>query len=808
MLYGGALLLLCALGLLLVRSGPPWPRLLALFSALAFLLAALDPRAEVERREPPRVHALLTAPGELAQIAEQRLQRVVEQVPGASLAVQVGEAGALGRQWLQALLRAGPGQRERLLVWSGPSPAVPGASAGIVATAAPVLPFDPEQWVLQQNAALQVGRPAELWLGRPDDEQQLEAQVRVRGGDGSLLLDRRVQTLPGYFAPLDFVPDKPGRATVEVEVPIDGAVLRRSGDLAIGEPMPVLVVEDGGVAAAALQAQGVRVARSERVPDDLAGYAAVVLLLPQFATVQQRLVDAVDDGMGLFVGGEALPKSGEPLAAVLPVQVLPAASPFGDGPGGGDSKPGEGEPKRPETAPPPRTDVPPPHPDAPPDDQTPPSGDTTNAQGQPGQLAETERRDIAIVLVVDRSGSMGTLVDNTGNTRMSYAKTSALLTAKALQGGDEVGIVSFGNDDQETVVLPMTRATEAAKVKQGVEQLHHYNNEQTWLRSALLRARDLLRPGKFAVKHVVVITDGELYGQEFTILREKAHELRAQGITVSIVQVGGRSIDATAGNNPEQITNDGGGRYLPVSDPTKVPVFVSMEVTRALGSVGRKPRGEGDQTGPDVPPPPKPAPPKPEPPKPEPPKPEPSKPEATRLAVHAVTDSRLLLPKPAKGWPSLGAAVTCSGRPDAWFLLAVGSEGSPLLAYCNHGLGRIAAFAADLTGPACVAFREDQDFPARLSQWVEALRSPNAAPAVRDLLRTTTVTPLRPTPAELQAMAPDATVPVQSLQDYEVPPPRTVFSSIGLAPEWALYALLAVLVLALGEWAAARRLPR
>ncbi|MFY9341686.1 MAG: hypothetical protein WAT39_04305 [Planctomycetota bacterium] len=44
---------------------------------------------------------------------------------------------------------------------------------------------------------------------------------------------------------------------------------------------------------------------------------------------------------------------------------------------------------------------------------------------------------LAIVLLIDRSGSMGAALAG-GRTRMSYAKTSALRTAQALGQGDLV----------------------------------------------------------------------------------------------------------------------------------------------------------------------------------------------------------------------------------------------------------------------------------------------------------------------------------------------------------------------------------
>ena len=73
---------------------------------------------------------------------------------------------------------------------------------------------------------------------------------------------------------------------------------------------------------------------------------------------------------------------------------------------------------------------------------------------------EVDRHSVAMVLVIDRSESMGTVL-STGLTKMSYAKTSALRTAQALDAGDRVGVVSFGNRNEGRVELPLTDALQA-----------------------------------------------------------------------------------------------------------------------------------------------------------------------------------------------------------------------------------------------------------------------------------------------------------------------------------------------------------
>ena len=211
------------------------------------------------------------------------------------------------------------------------------------------------------------------------------------------------------------------------------------------------------------------------------------------------------------------------------------------------------------------------------------------AEKEAPQLPIVERGSIAMVLVVDRSGSMGTSLSN-GRTKMSYAKSSALRTAQALSDGDQVAIVTYGNKGQGRIELPMTAATAEEQVRSGVDHLAHAS-ELTFLLGGLQVAEQLLRGTTAAVKHVIVITDGEFDTSEDIALRALARRMRnEQQASVSVIAI----TDAFTGSGfkklSEELTKDGGGQFVPTDDPTTVPVFVVAEVTRALQRVGRKVR--------------------------------------------------------------------------------------------------------------------------------------------------------------------------------------------------------------------------
>ncbi|MCU0862583.1 MAG: VWA domain-containing protein [Planctomycetes bacterium] len=764
----GAALLLAAVGLLAVRTAPAaarwsmWCLLLAIGA-----LALRDPAVGFDRRE------------------------------RAALAVAtVADAAALRTRLLQAAAAVGPPAVELAVHWReslsalDPAPG-PFARLGAAAALPTPMPFAPAALQLLALAPAAVDRPLALQLAAVPVAVPWPAVLRLRVA-GDVVAEERLQLGPSTAVLTAYVPSRAGVHEVELVAELDGRRLSALGELPVGPAPEVLLLEPSGLAAAALKAQGLAVVSAASPPDDWRRYAAVVIGQPLPVAAQQELLAAVIDGTGAFVLAPAFDAPGAPMRALLPLRPLPPVAGPEAGPGNGRA------PARPNAEP----STPPP---PPPPSTTPPRGDTEGAGRVAPEPIEVDKRSIAMVLVVDRSGSMGNLVGGTGYTKMSYAKTSALQTARALGPGDLVGLVTFGNKDAGRVELPLTDATATAAVRAGIEALKHAT-EQTFLLSGLRLAHDRLRACAAAVKHVVVISDGEFFTSERIALQDEALAMRGDRISLSVISIVDASTDPAFKTLAEELTRDGGGTFLPTSDPSLVPTFVTAEVTRALQRVGRKPRpGDGGPAqsappAPEAPPPPPPPPPAPE--------PAPEVPPPQAIVVRALTPSRLLLPTPS-AWPTLGAAVAGEAPLDAQVLLIAGEEGWPLLAFGNRGLGRVGAFAADLCGPDGAEFRREAAFSARLAQWVQTLLPALPAEAPRSLLQQVTVTPPAPWPAEraaLAAMAGTEPVPVDALPQ---PGPQLVRHEHSLVPAGAQWLLLGLVGVAAAErWLRLRALRR
>jgi hypothetical protein len=344
---------------------------------------------------------------------------------------------------------------------------------------------------------------------------------------------------------------------------------------------------------------------------------------------------------------------------------------------------------------------------------------------------------------------MGAKLRN-GRTKMSYAKSSALRTAQALDSGDRVGVVSFGGFERARIELPMTDATEESSVQAGIEKLAFFN-EATYLLKGMRLAHGMLGNEQAAVKHVVVISDGEFNVQQS--LGREAFLMKSEGkITVSIISIIDEHTDAGFQAKAKDIADDGGGMFIATQNVEAVPVLVSAEVTRALRRVGRTPRVDGNGNQPSAKPPEK-APDEKQPEQPKPEQPMPSESDEAksqaRLPVHAVTTSPLLEPEPSV-WPSLGSAVRSEAPLESRVLLVAGDEGWPLLAYANRGLGRVGAFGAELSGDSGREFREASAFPGWLSQWLRATSAARDAVQSKDLREHGDVAPRAPVPADVR----------------------------------------------------------
>ncbi|MFO1051557.1 MAG: VWA domain-containing protein [Planctomycetota bacterium] len=583
-------------------------------------------------------------------------------------------------------------------------------------------PFDADDLQLSLRGSAQRDRPLAVELrlsarARAALQAGAHAELTLRAADGHELAHVAQAVTDGIIA-VECVPTASGTLSVELDLaPGDAArMLRWEGHVAVGQGQQVLLLgARSDTLVHALQAQGVRAERIDSLPAELDPRAVVVALAAVPAADALRLQRFVDDGGGLLLvgaeGGGALPRESDALAALSPLPRLPDPPPIVP-----PSDQGTAPTRQAVDAPPEALPTPP--------SKAPGEDVSGTLAGQSQQQsterdAVVERRAVAMVLVVDCSGSMSLPVGGVGGrAKIELARASARATADLLEAGDELGVIGFGIETR--TILPFAPLPGAAALEQAMARMDAVDPD-TLIGGAMKRAEEWIKDCKAPVRHVVVITDGELQDPVDAALGQSvARRLGESGVQVSAILVVPDG-EFTRADRLHRITELGRGRFVQEAKGDSIPRFVADVTTTALRAAGRRPGPASD--APPKPPDPEPEkPPKPPEPEPTPPPPVPVPPSLPQpIEVLVVEDSPLLRASGAAGFPPLFGITRVVAAENATVLLAT-REGTPLFAWRHFGLGRVAAFASDLDGPWSSKWREDPAFPARLATFVTALR--------------------------------------------------------------------------------------
>jgi uncharacterized membrane protein len=443
----------------------------------------------------------------------------------------------------------------------------------------------------------------------------------VAADDVALPLGRSTFTVPVPAGEAGF-----RRIEARVTAPADTQPLNNRGAAfseVEGPPRVLLVAGDAGRAAplrAALEAARVRVsevapAQTPANPQDLRQFAAVMLVDASAAEVapaaQRALASYVRDqggGLAMIGGAQSFGAGGwrrTPLAEVLPVELDPPTT--------------------------------------------------------------ENRPDLALALVIDRSGSMAEAAGD-GRTKLDLAKDAVYLATQGLASSDQVGVLVF--DDAAEEVLPLQRLPDVFTVEESLSRVSIGGG--TNIRAGVELAAPALAAVDARVKHMILLTDGldeSNYGDLIDRLRE-------QRTTVTIISIGGDANPAL-----EDVARRGGGAFYRVTSGEEVPEIFLRETVRVAG----RDIAEGAFT------------------------------PAVALAVPPV--------RGLGGLPPLYGHNVTTAREEARTLLT-GPERAPVLAVWQYGLGRSLAWTSDLTGQWARDWVGWAPFPAFAAGMVDALLPP------------------------------------------------------------------------------------
>ncbi|MFN8521060.1 MAG: VWA domain-containing protein [Chloroflexota bacterium] len=263
--------------------------------------------------------------------------------------------------------------------------------------------------------------------------------------------------------------------------------------------------------------------------------------------------------------------------------------------------------------------------------------------------------DVALVVVIDESGSMDACHCNTANRdrgvaiqgipKVDIGKEAILRAASALTERDELGVVAF-NEGAHWVIrtAPLGQAGDVEARIAGIKA-----DGQTNILAGLTAAVDSLEDVQAERRHIVLLTDGWSSSGQYDELLER---MQAAGITLSAVGAGGGGASAFL----ESLAERGGGRYWAAQDASSIPDIFLRETQVASGQRIVE---------------------------------EPFFPVQT-------SDSPILAGL-GDGFPQLLGYNGSTLKPAAQSVLVTGRD-DPLLAQWQYGLGRAVAWTSDATG--------------------------------------------------------------------------------------------------------------
>ncbi len=252
---------------------------------------------------------------------------------------------------------------------------------------------------------------------------------------------------------------------------------------------------------------------------------------------------------------------------------------------------------------------------------------------------EKEKPSLAMVLVIDKSGSMG-------GVKIEMAKDAARAAVELLGPKDKVGVIAFDGD-----IFWVAEVQSASNKGQVIDKISTIEaGGGTTMGPPMEAAYEALMNTPAKLKHVIVLTDGVSEPADFQGIAQNMTQAK---MTCTTVAVG----DDCDFDLLQEIARIGNGRYYQAEDPSNIPqIFAKETVTASKSAINEQP-----------------------------------------FTPIVVRPSQVLANIKFDDAPFLLGYVTTRPKPTSELILST-EKGDPLLSWWRYGLGMSVAFTSDAKG--------------------------------------------------------------------------------------------------------------